>query len=262
MSWSDIVDIRKKFKKNLLNRDNKIKKVFQREKDITSPKSSIEFSIWVAYNQDPNKKKSRKRNIQARNVKVTELIKEMNNKRSAKIIIKVKNRIVTFRKYREGIETIPSNLLQGYTINNPYVIYPDDRLEKQSSKGRYLFSSIRKASNRDDLFFPNSQMTCIYIENIDQLGIPKRWNPKIKLLASHNAPLVNFRYLEYKSKGEENIKDLLGEIKLTNYLSDNFKEDSCVYTVLINAYRDSFIKAQQSGRYKDVNISIMNIYGI
>jgi len=103
----------------------------------------------------------------------------------------------------------------------------------------------------------------IVITDVDDIGKVKKIQ-KVKLnLGEENAKKINFRYISYDSEFKsKDLKKLIGDVNMNEYLEKNYKKDSCIYTTIINAYKNAFMKAQQNGRYVNFDLTYESLWNI
>ena len=70
--------------------------------------------------------------------------------------------------------------------------------------------------------------------------------------------MVNYQYIEYEHQGPN--KKLFNIPCLTQYMKDNYKTDSCVYSTIIDVYYDSFEKMHMQGQYKYFKLTYKNLW--
>ena len=237
LKLKDIELLNKNAKKSQIKMNKQIKKLGKSEKRLVS----IEYTIWVT--DETISKNNKKRTILVP-VPTDDLLP------SGKIV--KKNTTVKMRLASEGTISVEKYKLLGYKKDTPYIVPSENQM------GQRLLNLIDDSNNNNSYFYAwlVSRLGAIIINDIDELGTPKPYDPINNLLARDSAPKVNFKYIEYTPNYDaEHLKELMGDIQLNKYLADNYKKDSCVYTTLLDAYRESFIKAKQAGRYVDIELT-------
>eukprot|EP00734_Pompholyxophrys_sp_LG126_P000098 Pompholyxophrys_sp_v1_NODE_6_length_8036_cov_9.951134.p1 type:complete len:1617 gc:universal NODE_6_length_8036_cov_9.951134:1979-6829(+) len=83
-------------------------------------------------------------------------------------------------------------------------------------------------------------------------------------LLGKNQPKINYKFISYDDNAydTDNLSKLIGDIDLNKYLKEQWTPNRCVYSVIINAYRDNFYKCRLEGRYKNVDFTYQYLWNL
>lgn len=179
--------------------------------------------------------------------------------------IEFKGRVITIQLHYEGIFSYVQDKLKKFDTGKFY--YVDMSLtgdDIKRSKGRHLYEMIMESFdhryNFHGMFL--SGLGFVVLRSKTEIGTIKKYDPVNMLLAAE-APKITHKYITYETDDNpKSIKNLFNE-PLNSYLEKNYKENSCIYTMLINTYRDKIETLKLEGRYgKDVTLTYEYIWNI
>ena len=169
---------------------------------------------------------------------------------------------VAMQLLSEGTVSVRKTLIDGYELGEAYFVPNLGRDYKYN--GEKLLD-VLFGEDEVEWFYTLlfSKGGAIFLESIEDLGRPAPYRVENEQLAESKAPKVNYKFIDYKIDYNcKTLKKLFADMDMDEYLQSNYKEDSCVYTTVIDAYRQSFIKAKQQGRYVNVDLTYEYLWNL
>lgn len=153
----------------------------------------------------------------------------------------------------KGVAEVPLRVLTGVNSGTAFYAptlqgFPD---------GDDLLKKLEPFMNPAIVHIFRSSGGIIVVDSMASLPIARLHNPLTKPMTdSTNQSKIMNKYIEYKRpENPEDFKQLLGEVDMNDYIKENFKDEACAFTAIINAYSASFEKLKLSGRYPKVEMT-------
>jgi hypothetical protein len=171
--------------------------------------------------------------------------------------------------FKEGLPsttvTIPNSKIKNFYSNLLYY-FPSFK-DFPNQNGDKLFDLLEEYDDEYTLLNKRSIFegygSIIIITAKTELNKPRKVKLAEDLLAADLAPKLIFQYIEYQPDfSAPKLKQLIGINNLNKWLQKNYKENSCVYSTIINAYRESFEKLKKQGRYVNVDLNYEYLWSI